>query len=92
MSIIEKLEQYSEQHPKEVLVVHASIDGEEDEVVIFKGFSSSLMRSTAFDLDTPILPEDSIITSVDRVKGPINPSQPEPIEMNIDWDIFCSRL
>lgn len=92
ISLIEKLEQYSQQNPEEVLVVHASIDGEDDEVVIFKGFSSSLMRSTAFDLDTPVLPDTSIITSVDRVKGPINPSNPQPIEMNITWDIFEARL
>lgn len=92
MSLIDQLEHYSQQNPTEVLVIHATIHGEEDEVVIFKGFSSSLVRSTAFDLDTPVLPAEAIIISVDRLQGPLNPSNPQPIEMGIDWDIFQSRL
>ena len=92
MALIDQLEDYSQQHPNEVLVVHASIDGEEDEIVIFKGFSSSLMRSTAFDLDTPVLPDGAMIKAVDRLKGPLNPSNPQPLEMGIAWNIFQSRL
>ncbi|MEM9136487.1 MAG: hypothetical protein AAGB01_03955 [Cyanobacteria bacterium P01_F01_bin.42] len=91
-SAIELLEKYSLTFPNEVLVVHAQIDGEEDEVVIFKGFSSSLMRSTAFDLDVPVLPADASIESVDRLRGPFNPAWPRPIEMDISWSEFQKRL
>ena len=89
---IQKLEQYSLAHLEEVLVVHAQIEGEDDEVVIFRGFSSSLMRATAFDLDVPVLPDTADIQSIDRLKGPFNPHQPNPIEMGISWHEFRSRL
>ena len=91
-SIIHRLERYSLAHPQEVLVIHACVDGELDEVVIFKGFSSSLMQSTAFDLDVPILPDHAEIRSIDRLKGPLNPSQPQPIETGINWPDFEQRL
>ena len=90
--MIETLEQYSREHPDEVLVVQCVISGEEDEVVIFKGFSSSLMRATAFDLDMPILPEDAVIQTIDRMKGPLNPANPQPLETQIPWDDFLARL
>ena len=90
--ITDRLEEYSLQHPEEVLVVHAEIDDTQDEVVIYRGFSSSLMRSTAFDLDVPVLPETAIIQSIDRMKGPLNPQNPVPIETDIAWDDFSRRL
>ena len=89
---IAQLEQYTLEHPEEVLVVHAQIDHEEDEIVIFRGFSSSLMRSTAADLDVPVLPQDAVIESIDRLKGPLNPQQPQPIELKIDWSNFQQRM
>lgn len=89
---IHQLEQYSLEHPQEVLVVHADIDGQPDEVVIFRGFSSSLMRPTAFDLDIPILPNHAEIQFIDRLKGPLNPQSPQPIETQISWAEFQNRL
>ena len=65
MSVGHRLEQYTLQRPQEVLIVKAEIAGEEDEIAIFRGFSSSLMRPTAFDVDVPILPEGRH-NSVDR--------------------------
>ncbi|HEY9659673.1 MAG TPA: hypothetical protein V6C65_14535, partial [Allocoleopsis sp.] len=59
-----RLEQYTIKRPQEVLLVTAEIDGELDQIAIFKGFSSSLVRSTAFDPDVPVLPPDAKIVSI----------------------------
>ena len=48
-SIAHRLEQYTVKRPQEVLIVKIETEGEFDEIAIFKGFSSSLVRSTAFD-------------------------------------------
>jgi hypothetical protein len=55
-SIAQRLEQYTLKRPNEVLLVTAEIDGELDQIAVFKGFSSSLMRSTDSDPDVPVLP------------------------------------
>ncbi len=87
-----RLEQYTLLHPNEVLIVTAEIDGEPDEVTIFKGFSSSLMRQTAYDPDIPVLPEAAVIQSIDRFLSPYNPAQPQPIQQGLNWDAFLSLL
>jgi hypothetical protein len=87
-----RLEQYTLAHPQEVLLVKAEVDGEPDEVTIFKGFSSSLMRQTSFDPDVPVLPEQAIILSIDRYWSPYNPSQPHPIQEGIRWEDFLPLL
>ncbi|NCR90334.1 MAG: hypothetical protein GPJ05_14385 [Microcystis aeruginosa G13-10] len=46
MNIGKQLEQYTLKNPQEVLLVTIAVDGEEEEISIFKGFSSSLTRST----------------------------------------------
>jgi hypothetical protein len=87
-----QLEQYTLAHPQEVLLVKAEVDGEPDEVTIFKGYSSSLMRQTAFDPDVPVLPEQAIILSIDRYLSPYNPLQPRPIQEDIGWEDFLRLL
>ncbi|WP_204102044.1 MULTISPECIES: hypothetical protein [Spirulina sp. CCY15215] len=82
-SLGKRLEQYTLKRPQEVLVVRAKIAGEEDEIIIFKGFSSSLMRSTAFDPDVPILPEDAKIIAIARLASPYSPENPQYIESNL---------
>jgi len=42
MNIGQQLEQYTLKNPHEVLLVTIAVDGEEEEISIFKGFSSSL--------------------------------------------------
>uniref|UniRef100_B8HUM4 DUF7734 domain-containing protein n=1 Tax=Cyanothece sp. (strain PCC 7425 / ATCC 29141) TaxID=395961 RepID=B8HUM4_CYAP4 len=83
-----RLEQYTAQHPQEVLLVQAEIEGERDEIVIFRGFSSSLVRSTAADPDVPILPDTAQILSLDRLRGPYNPAQPQYIQQGLTWEDF----
>ncbi len=77
------LEKYSQNNPQEVLIIHAIDNGEEIDVMIFKGFSSNLTGFTAFDPDSPILSPDGIIVSCDRILSPYNPVNPQYIEKNI---------
>ena len=46
-------------------------DGEALEVVIFRGFSSSLTHPTAFDPDQPLLPSEATINSAVLLQAPI---------------------
>jgi hypothetical protein len=84
----QQLETYSSSHPHEVLLVKLEIDGEPDEVMIFKGFSSSLMRSTAYDPDVPMISEQANILSIDRLTAPYKPNQPNYIQQAITWEQF----
>lgn len=88
---IADLEKYSENHPREVLIVHAMDNQEEIEIMIFKGFSSNLTGFTAFDPDTPILSEGGQIISCDRLLSPYNPNNPQYIEQNITPEELMSR-
>jgi len=45
------------------------------ELLIFRGFSSSVTHPTAFDPDRPALPEGAEITSAELLAGPLNPLQ-----------------
>jgi hypothetical protein len=84
-SIAQRLEQYSLKRPQEVLLVSASIDHEPDQIAIFKGFSSSLMRSTAYDPDVPMLPEGAVIEAIDRLVAPYSPAAPQYIQQGLSW-------
>jgi hypothetical protein len=83
MTIAKRLEQYTLANPKEVLLVTAIIDGEEDEIAIFKGFSSSLTRPTDPDPDVSVIPEGARIVKIDRVLGPYNPTNPLYIQRDL---------
>lgn len=91
-SIGRRLEQYTIKRPQEVLIVTAEIDGEEDQIAIFKGFSSSLMRSTAFDPDVPVLPPEATIVTIDRVASPYNPDAPRYIQQGLTWETMQQLL
>ena len=80
-----RLEQYTAKRSQEVLLVTAEIAGELDQIAIFKGFSSSLMRQTAFDPDVPVLPDQAKILTIDRVASPYNPQSPRYIQRGLTW-------
>lgn len=92
MSILSRLEQYTSKRHQEVLLVTAEVDGQPDQVAIFKGFSSSLMRSTAFDPDVPVLPDTAKIVSIDRLIGPYNPANPQFLQQGLSWETMQSLL
>ncbi|CAK9252086.1 unnamed protein product, partial [Sphagnum jensenii] len=89
---ISRLEAYSERAPSEVLRVHAMVDDEEDQVIIFKGFSSSLTRATAYDPAEPVLPSTATVQSIDRIRGPYNPSKLRFIKKGLSWEEFQEIL
>jgi hypothetical protein len=91
-SIGKRLEQYTTKRPQEVLLVTVEIAKEEDKVAVFKGFSSSLMRATAFDPDVPVIPDEANITSIDRIATPYNPESPRYIQQGISWEAMQSLL
>lgn len=91
-SIARRLEKYTEKRPQEVLIVEIEVGGEPDEIAIFKGFSSSLMRPTAFDPDVPVLPDEAKIINIDRVASPYNPAQPHYLQRGLTWDSIQPML
>jgi hypothetical protein len=91
-SLMIRLEKYTLKFPQELLMVHAQVEKEADIVLVFKGFSSTLMRPTAFDPEVAVLPEDAVIDCIDRLKGPYTPSSPEYIEQGISPEAFIAKL
>jgi hypothetical protein len=84
-SVGKRLEQYTVKKSQEVLIVTVEIDDETDQIAVFKGFSSSLMRPTAYDPDVPILPDTAKIITIDRIASPYNPDAPRYLQQDISW-------
>ncbi|OBQ13657.1 hypothetical protein [Anabaena sp. AL09] len=84
-SVGKRLEQYTVKKSQEVLIVTVKIDGEPDQIAVFKGFSSSLMRPTAYDPDVPVLPDTATIIAIDRIASPYNPDSPRYLQQDISW-------
>lgn len=83
-SINWRLEQYTTKHQEEVLIVNLETSsGEEDIVLIYNGFSGSLVKSTTCDPDTPIIEANAKIISIDRLASPYNPSKPQYIQQGL---------
>ena len=91
-SIGKRLEQYTAKRTKEVLIVTVEIADEQDTIAIFKGFSSSLMRPTAFDADVPVLPDGANILNIDRVASPYNPEAPRYLQQGLSWEAMEALL
>ncbi|NJP09075.1 MAG: hypothetical protein HC866_05945 [Leptolyngbyaceae cyanobacterium RU_5_1] len=92
MNKLIRLEQYTLKRPQEVLLVTAEVDGVPDQVAVFKGFSSSLMRSTAFDPDIPVLPESAEIIRIDRLHSPYTPDAPRYLQQELTWETIQPLL
>ena len=92
MTTGQRLEQYTLQCPQEVLIVKVEIAGEQDEIAIFRGCSSSLMRPTAFDIDIPILPAEATIHTIDRLQSPYDPAHPQYLQQGLSWEEFVPFL
>ena len=92
MITIKQLEDYTQTNPKEVLIVKVQEGEEVSEIMIFKGFSSSLTGATAFDPDMPIVSEEGKILTIDRLLSPYNPTKPLYIQKNLSLDDFIEIL
>lgn len=87
-----RLELYTINRPQEVLIVTAQIAGVDDQITIYKGFSSSLMRPTSFDPDVAILPSDAEIITIDRVASPYNPDEPRYLQQGLSRETMEKLL
>lgn len=83
-----RLEQYTVQFPHEILLVNIEVNGQPDQIAIFKGFSSSLMCPTASDPEVPMIPTEAKIMGIDRLHGPYNPNSPRYIQRDLTWGEF----
>ncbi|KAH7683801.1 hypothetical protein IHE45_05G206500 [Dioscorea alata] len=86
------LEAYSDSARSEALLVRATIDDQEEEVLVFRGFSSCLSGRTAPDPSKSVLPAKALIQSIDVVRGPFDPSNIEYLEKGLTWEAFKTRL
>ncbi|MGB0560790.1 MAG: hypothetical protein ACPGVO_03180 [Spirulinaceae cyanobacterium] len=91
-TILARLEQYTLQHPKEVLQITAWEEGNEEVVLVFRGFSSSLTQPTAFDPDVPILSDSAEIRAIDRLVAPYNPEQPQYLAQGLSLTAMLEIL
>lgn len=78
-----RLEQYTTKHPEVLMVDVKTSSQEEDVVLIYNGFSSSLVRPTNFDPDIPVIENDAKIISIDRLVSPYNPDRPQYIQQGL---------
>ncbi|MGA7934246.1 MAG: hypothetical protein WCA35_11925 [Kovacikia sp.] len=92
MGKLSRLEQYTEKRRQEVLLVLAEIDGNPDQIAVYRGFSSSLVQATAFDPDVPMLPESARILTIDRLLGPYDPQNPHYLEKALTWETIQPLL
>lgn len=86
------LEQYTLRHPEQVLLVQALVVGNLEQVIVFRGFSSSLSGSTAFDPDVSVLPAEAQIQTIDILLAPYQPDQPNYLERSVSWGDMEPRL
>ncbi|XVE91933.1 hypothetical protein REPUB_Repub01dG0053600 [Reevesia pubescens] len=89
---IAMLELYTQSTRGEAILLHALVDEQEVEVLIFKGFSSCLSYGTSPDPSKSVIPARAVIKSIDRIKGPFDPSNIEYIENGLSWESFKTRL
>lgn len=90
--MLSRLEQYTLKRRQEVLLVTAEVEGQLEQVMIFKGFSSSLTGATAFDPDIPVLPEQAKVIYIDRLQGPYSPANPCYLQQGLTWEEMLPLL
>ncbi|XP_062110229.1 uncharacterized protein LOC133822042 [Humulus lupulus] len=86
------LELYSQNARGEALLVQTVLHAQEIQILIFKGFSSCLSYSTSPDPSKSIVPARAVIKSIDRIKGPFDPSNIEYIQKGLSWEEFKTTL
>jgi hypothetical protein len=80
-ALLEELEAISRSRSDRVLRLRGALPAEIGagwepfELLIFRGFSSSVSHPTAFDPDQPALAESAQITAAELLQGPLNPAQ-----------------
>ncbi|MBE9223343.1 hypothetical protein IQ215_11605 [Cyanobacterium stanieri LEGE 03274] len=82
-NLLLKIEEYTKENPQWLVIVKAEENGQNLEIMTFRGFSSSLTGATEYDPDLPVLSSSGIILSVDLLQAPYNPVNPLYIEQNL---------
>lgn len=86
MALLAGLEALSRHHPDRVLRLRGTLpadparqsqQAEPFELLIFRGFSSSVTHPTAFDPDSPVLPEGTQIAAAELLRAPLKPAGEE---------------
>jgi hypothetical protein len=78
--LLQALEERSPRHPDRVLRLRGEIPGAEAgsrepcELLIFRGFASSISHPTAFDPDQPLLPVGAQLHEAELLLGPFDPA------------------
>jgi hypothetical protein len=96
--LLGRLEAISRERPDRVLRLSGILPmpteepgggGEEPfELLIFRGFSSSVTHPTAFDPDQPALPETARITAAELLAGPLDPNHERRLAGPLPADSF----
>lgn len=91
-AIAKQLETYTLKRPNEVLLVQTLEADTEDQVLIFKGFSSSLMKPTDFNPDNSVFTPNAELITIDRLKSPYLPNNPQYIQRDLTWEMMTACL
>ena len=92
-STLSQLEALSRSRPDRVLRLRGRLPlapPEPFELLIFRGFSSSVTHPTAFDPDQAALPAGTVLESAELLQGPLDPGAetvlagPLPVEALLD--------
>jgi hypothetical protein len=91
--LLAQLEELSRSRPDRVLRLTGELPGEAGamepfELLIFRGFSSSVSHPTAFDPDQPALPESARLMSAELLQGPLNPAAEQRVAGPMDPALF----
>jgi hypothetical protein len=97
LALLVGLEELSRHHPDRVLRLRGTLPGdpaqlahlaEPFELLIFRGFSSSVTHPTAFDPDSPLLPEGTQIAAAELLRAPLKPGEEEVLAGPISPQVF----
>ncbi|MEB3177287.1 MAG: hypothetical protein VKJ87_06805 [Synechococcus sp.] len=77
--LLAQLEELSSRFPQRALRLRGTLPGEQGpepfELVLFRGFGSSLTHPTQFDPDHPLLPDGSELSGAELLQAPLIPGQ-----------------
>jgi len=91
--LLARLEELSRSRPDRVLRLTGELPGDEGglepfELLIFRGFSSSVSHPTAFDPDQPALPESARLMSAELLQGPLDPAAEQRVAGPMDPELL----
>lgn len=91
--LLEALEAISRTRPDRVLRLRGELAGESGELepfelLIFRGFSSSVSHPTSFDPDQPALPASASVATAELLAAPLNPAAERQLAAPQPADIY----